>query len=409
MMIHFLIAWRNLWQKKLQTLLTMAVVATSVALCIVVMLLAGSIQKGLIRAADPFDLIVGAKGSPNQLVLNTVFLQDVPLGNIDYSLVGKLQANPLVQTAIPLGFGDNYHGYRIVGTERSLFQHRSKAGANTWMNVSSGREFQTDFEAVIGAKTAQELNLKVGDQFASSHGVVAGGEAHKQKFTVVGILEPLHGPYDQAIFVPLASIWNMHGHHEGEGVEIEHHDADDDDEQQGKQTTVILVKPKGYAEAMKLYQDFYKDKNVQLIFPAQVVVQLFAALGEGEKILKVIGYAVFAMALLLVAFSLYWSSLSRSRDRAILRAIGGSRQDVFRILLLEGIMLVWSGVLLGVLLGHGIFSSIAALLEQKTAVMMSAYFATGEFCTVLVILLAGIIAGLIPAVTSARSSIAEDL
>lgn len=403
-MIHILIAWRNLWQKPLQAVLTMAVVATSVALCIIVMLLAGSIQKGLIGATEPFDLIVGAKGSPNQLVLNTIFLQDVPIGNIDYDLVGELQANPLVQTAIPLGFGDNYRGYRIVGTEESLFDHRSKNGQKPWMTLKEGRGFQNDFEAVVSAKTAKELGLKVGDQFASSHGVVPGGETHNQKFTVVGIMGPLHGPYDQAIFVPLSSLWKEHEHHhEHEAAEVE------PDEHHEKQTTVILVKPKGYGEAMKLYQQFYKDNRAQLIFPAQVVVRLFAALGEGEKILRVISYAVFAMALLLVAFSLYWSSLSRSRDRAILRAIGAGRQDVFRILLLEGTMLAWTGVLLGILFGHSIFAGIAAYLEQRTAVMMESYFAAGEVYMIVVVLLAGMVAGLIPAITGARSSIAEDL
>lgn len=406
-MIHVLIAWRNLWQKPLQSLLTIAVVATSVALCVIVMLLAASIQQGLIGATEPFDLIVGAKGSPNQLVLNTVFLQDVPIGNIDYDLVGELAANPLVQTAIPLGFGDNYRGYRIIGTENALFDHRNKNGRQPWLELKEGRVFQTDFEAVIGAKTAQELGLKIGDHFASAHGVVPGGETHEQHpFTVVGVIQSVHGPYDQSILVPLTSIWKLHDH--GKGA----HDepvADDHAEHAEKKTTVILVKPKGYSEAMRLYQAFQKDPRAQLVFPAQVVVRLFAALGEGEKILRMIGYAVFAMALLLVSFSLYWSSLSRSRDRAILRAIGAGRRDIFIILLVEGVLLVWAGVLAGVLLGHGIYAVVASLLEQKTAVALGTFLVAEELYTILFILLAGILSSLIPAATTSRTNIAADL
>ncbi|HEY3308144.1 MAG TPA: ABC transporter permease, partial [Desulfuromonadaceae bacterium] len=336
-MIHLLIAWRNLWLKPVQSLLTVAVVATALAMTITVMLLASSIQRGLIQATEPFDLIVGAKGSPNQLVLNTVFLQDVPIGNIDYSLARELASNPLVDTAIPIGYGDNYRGYRIAGTEPAIFEHRIKAGQLPWIQLAQGHPFTGQYEAVIGAKTAAETGLKLGDQFASSHGVVAGGQSHgDKKYTVVGVMRPVNGPYDQAILVSLASIWDVHSHtpiggstdkqldpakqteakEEAEddhdhGHENDHkHVRDNEDEDEHERgTTVVLVKPKGYAEAMRLYQDFQKDKRAQLIFPSQVVVQLFAVLGEGEKVLSMIGYAVFAMAMLLVSFSLYWSAL----------------------------------------------------------------------------------------------------
>ncbi|BBB90277.1 MAG TPA: ABC transporter permease [Methylomusa anaerophila] len=440
-MIHLLIAWRNLWFKPVQSMLTVAVVATSLAMTITVMLLASSIQGGLIKAAEPFDLIVGAKGSPNQLVLNTVFLQDVPIGNIDYSLTRELAANPLVATAIPIGFGDNYRGYRIVGTEAAIFEHRIKAGQLPWIQLAQGHPFREQYEAVIGAKTAAETGLKLGDQFVSSHGVVAGGESHAdKKFTVVGVMRPLNGPYDQAIFVSLASIWDVHSHaHEEEGTgkdndldnhnqtkqgaedehnnhsdqdnERQHIRGNDDEHHQEEElgTTVVLVKPKGYAEAMRLYQEFQKDKRAQLIFPAQVVVKLFAILGEGEKVLSMIGYAVFAMAMLLVSFSLYWSALSRSRERAVLRALGASRKDIFTIILAEGMLLVCSGILLGILAGHGLFTLIAGALQKKTAVAITGAFSTAEAYTIIAILLVSIIASVIPALHTAKSNIAADL
>ncbi len=213
-MTLFLIAWRNLGAKPLQSLLTIAVVATALTMTIVVLLLASGLQNGLTRATEPFDLIVGAKGSPNQLVLNTVFLQDIPVGNIEYDLVGELRANPLVASAIPIGFGDNYRGYRIAGTEAGLFAHRLKPGAPPWIGLAAGRAFSAPYEAVLGAKTARETGLKVGDQFASSHGVTAGGDTHgDEKFTVVGIMRPVGGPYDQVILVSLDSLWDIHAHH----------------------------------------------------------------------------------------------------------------------------------------------------------------------------------------------------
>lgn len=416
--MHLLIAWRNLRQKWAQSVLTLLVVATSLAMTLVVLLLAAGVQSGLTKATEPFDLIVGAKGSPNQLVLNTVFLQDTPIGNVEYSLVKELQDNPLVAAAIPLGFGDNYRGFRLVGTEVSFFEHRIKEGGQPWLLLAEGRVFSASHEAVIGAKTAKETGLKIGDSFASSHGVAAGGEAHQeQKYTVVGILQPVNGPYDQGILVSLESIWEAHHHHDKaepaesqQEIAGQHEEGEDAHEhEKEKGTTVIMVKPKGYAQAMNLYQQFQKDKRAQLIFPSQVVVQLFSILGEGEKVLTYIGYAVFAMALLLVAFSLYWSVLSRSRERAVLRAIGATAKDLFVIVLLEGVLLVWSGAVFGLLAGYGLFQLFAVALEQKTAIAFAGGVTPAAGLTIACIVLVGTAVGMLPAKLAARKSIIEEL
>ncbi|HMM21771.1 MAG TPA: ABC transporter permease [Selenomonadales bacterium] len=412
-MILWLIAWRNLWAKPLQNLLTVAVVATALAMTVLVMLVAASVHYGLVRATEPFDLLVGAKGSPNQLVLNTVFLQDAPIGNIDYAIAAELAASPLVDTAIAMGFGDNYRGYRLVGTEPALFEHRGKAGQPPWLQIDQGRPFQAPFEAVLGAKTAKETGLKLGGQFVSSHGVVAGGETHAgHAYTVVGILRPVGGPYDQAILTSLQSIWQAHSHEpepKAQAAVSPADGADDDDDDHDHGATAVLVKPKGYAEALRLYQQFQKDRRAQLVFPSQVVANLFALLGQGEKALSLIGYSVLAMALLLVSFSMYWSSLSRTRDRAILRAVGASWTDIFWIILAEGVLVVWSGVLAGVLAGHGLFSLLTALLQQKTGIAFAGPFPLAEAYAVAGALLVGLLAAVIPAWSVARRSIAENL
>lgn len=429
-MMHLLIAWRNLWAKSLQSLLTVAVVASALCLTLVVMQLAAGIQNGLVRATEPFDLIVGSKGSPNQLVLNTVFLQDTPVGNIDYTIVQELRNNPLVRTAIPVGFGDNYRGYRIVGTEPAVFEHQAKPGQPSWLRVAQGQIFSVPFEAVIGTKTAQETGLKVGDQFVSSHGITSGGEAHAdKKFTVVGILHPVQGPYDQAILVSLESLWNMHSHHdhdpekesaaeqakseaahgddEKDDHDYEHKTVQEDDHGHDHErgTTAILVKPQGYSEALRLYQQFQKDSRAQIVFPSQVVVQLFSALGEAEKVLYVIGCAVMAMTLLIVIFSLYWSALSRSRDRAVLRALGAGQRDLFGIILAEGVILMLTGILPGSIVGYALFNAIAGTLQQKTAIVMAGSVGAVEAYAIGAILLAGILASLVPALHNARKSV----
>ena len=415
-MIHLLIAWRNLCQKSLPSLLSIAVVSTAVAMTIIVMLLSASIRHGLVLATEPFDLIAGAKGSPNQLVLNTVFLQDVPIGNIDYALSKKLSANPLVEAAIPLGFGDTYHGYRLVGTEQAIFAHRSRPGQLPWLQLDQGKPFQNEYEAVIGAKVAADTGLTVGATFTSSHGVTAGGKAHSNNlFTVVGIMKPVLGPYDQAILVPLTSLWAIHQHEPAQAIDpvmAEQHTALADEsahEQDEHGTTAILVKPRGYAEAMSLYQQFQKDTQVQIVFPAQVIVRLFSVLSDSEQVLTLVGLTAFSMTLLLVSFALYWSALIRSRDRAILRAVGGRWQDIAVIVLLEGLILVWSGIMTGVLLGHGIFAALASALQQKTALAVINTVSSAELLTIAAVLLTGILASIIPALYSAKISVSADL
>lgn len=396
-MTRWLIICRNLRQRPLQSLLCAFVIAGSAAMIVLVLLLGNSVQQGLVKAAEPFDLIVGAKGSPNQLVLNTVFLQDVPIGNMDYDLVKELAADPAVEEAIPLGFGDNYRGYRMVGTQTALFAHKSKPSEPTWLRLREGRSFTKPMEAVLGAKAAAETELKCGDTFASSHGLVKGADqtAHQELFTVVGILEPLQGPYDGAVFVPLSDLWRMHAAHGDEAVRAS--------------ATAILVKPKGYAEAYALYKKFQTRGDAQLIFPSQVVIRLFAMLGEGEKVLRVIGAVVFGMALLTIFATLYWSALSRARERAILRAIGASQRDILELLLGEGAVLVCFGTACGALAGHLFFALLASALAQKTALAVMGGFSLEEALLLLTIVLAGLAVGCVPAMLAAKRDIAGDL
>lgn len=405
--MRLVIAWRNLLAKPVQNGLAMLVVAITVAMMVVITLLSGGIQTGLVKATEPFDLIVGAKGSPNQLVLNTVFLQDAPIGNIDHELYEQLDTHPLVAAAIPLAFGDNYKGYPIVGAGDGIFRHQPKAGQPAWLQLAAGRQFSQEFEAVVGAKTARDLGLKPGDEFKSVHGWVAGGQGHDQSYRVVGILQPVGGPYDQAIVVSINSIWEAHEHHETKVTIAAVGDSHVHNHEH--EVTAILVKPNGYSAAMRLYQQFQHEAGAQIVFPAQVIVQLFGILGQGEQVLKIVAYIIVVMGLLIMALSVYLSALSRTRDRAILRALGASACDIFAIILAEGAMLTILGVLVGSLTGRGIYCLLAGTMEDKTAIVLTTGFTAAEGYVILGGILFGLLAGVIPAVLSYRTEIAQYL
>jgi len=404
--VRLLIAWRNLLAKPVQSGLTVLIVAATIAMLAVVTLLSTGTHAGLVRATEPFDLIVGAKGSPNQLVLNTVFLKDVPIGNVSHEIYEKLSENPLVASAIPLAFGDNYKGYTIVGSGSDIFSHEPKVGQGQWLQFAAGRSFSVPFEAVVGAKAAQELGLKLGDEFKSAHGFIPGGDTHDHVYQVVGILQSVNGPYDQAVLVPIESIWLAHEKHESKA---EGEVAIEDSHEHEHEVTAILVKPKGYSEAMRLYQQFQQEKGAQMIFPAQVIVQLFSILGQGEQMLRSIAYVIIVMGLMIMALSVYWSALGRVRDRSILRALGASARDIFTVILAESALLTILGVVIGILTGHGIYLVLVKVMESKTAIVLTSGVIPEEIYIVIGGTLFGILAGLIPAVLTYKMDVAKYL
>jgi len=174
----WLLAWRNLLSRPLQHGLTLLVAALAAGLALAALLALQVVEAGTTRAAQPFEMVVGVKGSPNQLALNTIFLQDAPAGNLKYDFLENLRRDERVQTAVPIGLGDHYRGFRLVGTTPGLFTLlRTRADAPPVLTLSAGRMFNnTPFEAVLGSQAARRLGLQVGDSFVSAHGAQAALE-----------------------------------------------------------------------------------------------------------------------------------------------------------------------------------------------------------------------------------------
>jgi len=387
---------RLLLSRPLQNLLAALVMALSIATAANVMLLAEGIHGAMVQASKPFPMLMGAKGSPNQLVLNTVFLRDQPVGNFSYTMVHELRSNPNVAQAVPLGYGDNYKGYRIVGTERELLElHGVEKNAAPWLKLEHGKAFSKDYEAVIGAEVAAKTGLKLGDSFTSVHGVVhnVGAKAHDyQKFTVVGILQRAHGPYDSSIIVPMTSIWNMHSH---------------GDEKQ--EVTAVVIVPKGYAQSMALASSYSKNHEVQIIFPSKTVIELFSIMGDLQKLLQSFSMIIMALALLIVGSSLYWFITSSRRDQAIMRALGAGESDIMQLYFKLGMTLICIGGLLGLGLGHLLFAGLVAMLQEHTGLYLAGGFLRQELYLLGSVIFCGAVCSVVPAYLLLRRDVAENL
>lgn len=320
----FKLAALSILRRPLRYLLITLLIALAAALPVFIIQLTSGLYNGLNRAVEPFPIVAGAKGSEYQLVLNTVFLRDRPLGNIPYQEVEKLRESGKVNMVLPLAFGDNYRGFRIVGTEPEIFDYVQNKKHGPWLKVAEGQKYSAERDAVIGAETARLTGLKIGDSFKSVHGLAGtgAGHAHEHPYKVVGILAPVGGPYDTSIIVDIHDIWEAHGggnehteaeehkdeHKDDEHTEAapaakpaekpvrkggiirptaavtpapaakaeDHHEEDEHDHEhedehehehehalapgQKGDVTAILIQPKGYADAMKLLAE-YQNKS----------------------------------------------------------------------------------------------------------------------------------------------------
>ncbi len=429
------IAWGYLWNRKFTTVLTVFSVALAVALISSVLTLREETRKRFEEEGQAFDLVVGAKGSPLQLVLSSVYFMDNPTGNIPWEVYEQIKNDKeYVQSAYPIALGDNYQGFRIVGTDPSLFQHK-------WISpitgeerhpfqIEKGRVFEKPFEAVLGSLVAQETGLGIGDTFISSHGFVKlpevlGGHEHEENpYLVVGIFKPSNSPFDRAIFTSIESVWDVHVHHEdsGNGNNKSNEEApnggDEGDiryQEWGKNprsmVTAVLVQLQSPALRFQ-YREMVRESTVAMAAtPVEEISKLFEQfLGTAKTVLLSIGYLVVVVSALSIMIGLYLAIIQRRRDLAIMRALGASRVEIFGSVLIEAFWVTTLGIVAGYVIGGFVSKLIGFYLVQKYGLSVTAFTLTPEhvtsFATVAVV---GILAGIIPAWQAYKRNIARDL
>jgi putative ABC transport system permease protein len=403
------LAWRAARARPVSTLITLLIIALALALPITVLALGDGARQGIIRASDPFGvLVIGAPGSGQQLVLSTVLLQGAPVGNMPYSVVQALRDDPRAALVVPIALGDNVGGARIIGTDAGLLELRPSVGAPPAFQIARGRFFSADFEAVLGAGAAQALGLAIGDSFLAVHGVSRGLESdqHDTPYTVVGILARSSTPYDDAVFTSVESVWRSH---EPEG-ESRLSALAIDQAAAGDQVTAALVKPVGFAEANAIWQSFAARPEAQAAFPGQELGALFDLFAQGERILTLVGWLVLVIAGLTVFLSLYSAIAAREGAIALIRGLGGARTTVFRIVLFEALIITLVGALAGRVIGYAVAWAIAGALTASSSIPIPIrYLPALEPLLWLLPIALGLLAGVIPAVQAYRVNPVEKL
>lgn len=404
------LSWNYIKAKPLNMLLNMLLMGLGIAIILVLILLSTQLEDNLAKNKKGVDLVVGAKGSPLQLILANVYHIDFPTGNIQLQEAKDLTRNRLIASAIPLALGDNYRGFRIVGTNHdyvNLFD----------ASVAEGELWKNNLDVVVGASVAESLNVEVGDSFFGAHGLsVADMDHDEMSYHIVGILERNNSVIDNLILTNIESVWAVHDHDE------EHHEEHREPEigtayetgfpegDEGAEITSMLIKFRSPMGAVTLPRTINANTNMQAASPAFETQRLFSLLGVGVDLLKSFAAIIIIIAGLSIFTSLYNALKDRKYDLAIMRSLGASKTKLFFHVILEGVIITVLGGLLGFLLGHGLTEFLAGLYEKSDDIGLTGLvFVKQELLVVVISIGIGIVASLIPALNAYKTDISEVL
>ena len=466
------LAYKNLWFKPLNTILSLVLLTASVAIISLLILLQEQFEKQFSSNIDGVDLVLGAQGSPLQLILSSVYQVDSPTGNINYEEAQTWMNHPFVETAIPLAFGDNYRGFRIVGTTPEyLEKYQAK--------LEQGQLFEKNFEVVIGSEIAKKLSLKIGDKFFGTHGDSEEGDVHDEyAYMVVGIASPTGKVIDNLILCKLESVWQMHsGHDHGaeahseddnpphgeeghihiEGDEHDHdkvaenpahgeeghvheegeehvHDENCNHEEvlknpahgeeghvheegdehvhaEEKEITAVLIKFKNKMGIISWPRMIAQNTKMQAALPAIEINRLFSLFGIGLQALQYLAYGIMLISGISIFIALYNRLKERKYEFALLRVSGASRFQMLQLVLIESVLLCVVGFIFGTLLGRFALIMISNTTDEqfKMSFDPKTILWEKEGLLFLVTIFVGIIAALIPAIKAYRLNISKTL
>jgi putative ABC transport system permease protein len=395
----FRLAFAYARRRPLATMLNVALLAVGVATIALVILLTRELDERMTREAQGIDLVVGAKGSPLQLVLAGVYHADVPPGNIPLAAIAMLRANPLIAEVIPLALGDSYRGFRIVGTEPAFVAHYGAAPAD-------GRLWTAPMEVVLGSTVARRGGLGVGATFAGSHGLTEGGAEHSDApYRVVGVLAPTGTVIDRLVVTGIDSVWRVHERH---------HDDDDGKEAASvvadtktpagatppaeREVTLALVRYASPLAAASLPRAINAATALQSASPAYETARLLTVFGVGTDVIRAFALLLIGASAIGLFVALTQALDERRYDLAIMRALGAPRGTIVAVLLLESMLLAALGLAVGLAVAHGVTAHIGEWLPAAAPLETGAWtWRREEWGVVALALGAGIIATLLPA------------
>lgn len=389
------LSFRYLWSRPLAAALNLLLLALGLASITLVLLTSAQIDRAFERDLAGIDVVVGAKGSPMQLILAGVFHIDTPTGNIPLAEVQELQKNPQVAKLIPLSLGDSFLGFRIVGTTADYVTHYDA-------KLAQGTLWQEPMQAVIGAGVAASTSMKAGNSFIGSHGLGGSGHAHEgNPYQITGVLAPCGCVLDRLILTVTESVWRVHEKAiEGDTpLDAEDKKAIEDD----REITLALITYSSPLAAVTFPRFVNTSTNMQAAAPAIEITRLLRMVGVGTDVLRGFGVVLLLTAGLSVFIALWNAVRERRADLAMLRMLGASPGKVAGLLVCEALWLALLASLLGMLVGHLLTGLVGSMLQAEKSLPVSGWFwLAEEWAIPAVAAVVAVMAALLPAIAAYR-------
>jgi putative ABC transport system permease protein len=414
-MLTLRLALRSIANRRLTTILTIASIALSVALLIGVETVRRGVRESFAGTIRGTDLIVGARGGTQQLLLSSIFGMGAPAGTFTWETYERWAAHPAVKWTIPVMLGDSYYGYRVIGTTDAYYEHYRYRNDGR-VTLAEGVFPASDRDVVLGAEVAERRKLVLGAEIALTHGLRGTGISDhvEHPFRVVGILAPTFTPIDRSLYVTLEGVEGMHADGEiGEqgsaiGDSVASADAHDHDHA----LSAFLVGTKNRFESLKLQREMNTDLTEPLtaILPAVALTELWHTIGYAESGARIISGAVLLVGLLGMLVSLYSTLQERRREMAILRSLGAGPKRIAALLVLESGLLSLLGALGGLVVAYGAIALGGGIAERSFGLFIPITSpATLEWIYLGGVVVAGVLVGLVPAWRAYRNTLQDGL
>ncbi|MEM9051650.1 MAG: FtsX-like permease family protein [Bacteroidota bacterium] len=383
------ISIKNIINKPYQAFLTLIMLTMGVALASLLVLVGGALDDSFKNNIRGIDMVVGAKGSPLQLILSAVYQIDSPTGNIPLEEANQLAKNRLVDKTIQLSYGDSYRGRRIIGTSTDYLDLYAA-------ELKEGELFTESFEAVVGSIVAEENGLEVGDNFYSAHGDDESAEIHgDHPFKVTGVLKKSGSVLDKLIITKPESVWEVHSY-EGDTSE--------------KDITAMLVTFKNKMGMISLPRFVNQNTSMQAALPSIEINRLFELFSVGISTLRIVAISILILGAVSIFVSMINSLKDRAFELALIRSMGASKAQVFSLIIIESLLLGGIGIFVGLIVSHSGVSLLNQFATDQFGISVNLLqLSSGEFATIITTIGLCFLAALLPAWQTVKIDVSKVL
>ncbi|MBT6654681.1 MAG: ABC transporter permease [Flavobacteriaceae bacterium] len=395
----FKLSIKNIFNKPLSSSISLALLVLGVGIISLLLQLNTLIKDQMDNNLRGIDMVVGAKGSPLQLILSSVYHIDSPTGNISLTEAETISNNRMVGSSIKILYGDNYKGFRIVGAEKKFIELYKGV-------IKEGKDWDNPYEVLVGSKVYEKLKINLGDELISSHGLRETGQSHDEgTFKVVGLLKPSNSVIDQLIITSPQSVWDIHETHDHD-----EHENENEHEHDNREITAMLIKFKSPMNIIQFPRQINENTNLQAAVPSYEISRLFKLFGFGIETLSYLAYLIIIVSGFSLFINLFNSMRERKYEMALIRTLGASRFQLSTMIIFESLVLTISGFILGLLFSRFGVMFVSSLMEESINYNLNSLkILNEEYWLLGLSVLIGVVSSLIPAIQVYKMNISKIL